>query len=578
MTIVAIFDPRGVPETKIMRGLTALGEVGSRVCLGHGGPAAAGYAAPDLWVVCESPSLAPAETIAESYRQHGMECVRSLGVPCTFALYDRRKHVLVATSDVTSRVPLAYWVRNDSVAISSGVLRLLTHPGVGREVDEAYVAHIVTGYWSASPGLTVLRDVKRLTPGVALVAEKGRVQFIRVDEVTPLRASERAKDYWVGAFWRELEKATARCLEQPASCLSLSGGLDSAVVAAAAAPTPDRPLATFSMIAAGGSDERRAIDAVTSSFALVGEKVDCDGGGDLHDLDALELSDDPFMIPLSILPGRLRLWRRVTAGGFRTLLDGEGADELFAMPGPRHALVERQWAAAARHLRAQRGGRRFLFARSVLLPALPGIVTRAWARRRSDAGERLPSFMTAQAHEDPVIQEAGYDFYCGQVDEDLPREFLRWLSMPAVVGAAATHRHLASLFGLTLASPMLDRRVVEVILGIPAEHVVSPIAKAFLRDAAKGRVPDEVRTRPKDIQWSAEFLPRILGSTSVRDRLRDPIVRERLGKWIRFERLESMLEAITGGHELSLRLWQQIEGVVSCAYWYSRASREYGVQ
>jgi asparagine synthetase B (glutamine-hydrolysing) len=311
---------------------------------------------------------------------------------------------------------------------------------------------------------------------------------------------------------------------------------------------------------------------------MVNERVDCSNAIDLSAFDRFSLPDDPVTTPLAYLPARLRLWDTAARRGFRTVIDGEGGDELFAiLPGLREALRQWQLGTAWRTWRS-RPGRRAALANAFALALLPESVRHVFAARRAKDPSTWPSYLCGQARSLPAIRRAAEHFHAAQVEQDFATSVHAWLSAPATVGAAATHRHFASAFGVTLGSPFFDRRVVEFVLGIPIEWMLSREDKCFLRQAAVDRVPSDVRTRAKDVSLPDDLLRAIVSSERTREILRDGPLRKRLDGLVRFERLQGIFDAVGRGYVPRDPLfWQQIEGMVSFAYWYSRASREYGI-
>ncbi len=133
---------------------------------------------------------------------------------------------------------------------------------------------------------------------------------------------------------------------------------------------------------------------------------------------------------------------------------------------------------------------------------------------------------------------------------------------------------------MELAWPLMDRKVVEFVLGLPPSEILSRDGedKGFLRRALVGHVPEEVRTQPKELRLYFALIASVLGSSRVRGFVRDPMVRTRLEEWVRFERLETMLNRAREGKIVSVTTLWQLESLVSFAEWYGRAAREWGVQ
>jgi asparagine synthetase B (glutamine-hydrolysing) len=559
---------------------------GASAWLAHtGSPSESHFAQGDLLVVADSRlahcgAASDADVIARAYLADGLDSVRGLSGRFAFLLYDARSHLFVGTSGLTSRRPVAYWSRGDTVVAGSRVLPLLRHPRAPRAVmDERYLAHLVLGYGAAPAGTTPIRDVRRLPAGVALIARAGTVREDRIDSLSPTELPLRMGE--IEAFWGALESAVerpARAHGRP--CLALSGGLDSAAVAAAAirrAPS----FAAFSMVAPQlALDGRQSIDALEGVWPGVRlRRVECSAARAYPDLARFSLRDDPPLLPLSLLPARLHLWSAVREAGFDTVLDGEGGDELFGgCVTPLDAFRRGHWLTLLRHLRA-RPNRRSLVLRSLVLPLMPSIARRPWIRRWSRPGAQLPAYLEPAATERPIFEEATAQFYGRRIHRPALELVEDWLSWPTGIGSVAAHEGLAREFGLELTSPLLDREVIQLVLGLrPSSLLSRGLDKHFLREALAGRIPEAVRTQPKDVRLADALGCAIVTSPEARLVLRDRQARERFAGWIRFEKLDALLDAMEVGYRPGEWLYWQLECALTLCEWYPRASREYGVE
>jgi asparagine synthase (glutamine-hydrolysing) len=557
----------------------------AEVWLAHTGASYEGhFAEAELMVVAESRlarhgAANDAEAIARAYRADGLGCVRRLSGSFSFFLYDAHSRFFIGTSGLTSRRSLAYWSHGDTVVAGSRLLPLLRHPRAPRAVmDEAYVADLVLGYCASPAGTTPIHGVRRLASGIALVGRPGNVRENRVDSLSPRDPPSRMGE--VDAFWEALEGAverTTRVYARP--CLALSGGLDSAAVTVATTRrTPS--FEAFSMVAQQlAPHESQAIDTLERAWpALRLHRVECSSAFAYPDLAGFPLRDDPPLLPLSFLPARLQLWSAMRDAGFDAVLDGEGGDEMFGgCVTPLDALRRGHWLTLLRYLRA-RPNRRSLALRS-LLSLMPPIVRQRWIRRWARPGAHLPPYLVPAATERAVFEQATKQFYGRWIHRPAVDLVGDWLSWPTGVGSVGAHELLAGELGLALVSPLIDRDVIELVLGLRPSAVLSPaMDKRFLREALAGRIPESVRTLAKDVRLADTLGSRIVTSPQARRVLRDAGARERFAGWIRFEKLEALLDAIEAGYRPNEWVYWQIECALTLCEWYARASREYGVQ
>ncbi len=519
---------------------------------------------------------AAAEAILAAYRKHGTECARHTPGTYAFVVSDETQGSLVAGSSLTSRNPLSFWSDGRNLRLSSSMLGVLRDSRVSRSLDELHLAHAVLGTGLPPVGTTCLADVRRLQAGEVLIARGRALRFERPDRLTPAAVAARSLEEAVEAFWHLLDRVLPGNAQ---ACLSLSGGLDSTLLGAALARKRNS-LDAFAIVASDRAsiDESAPIASFERAYPRVHvQRVDCRGPAELPDLTRLELRGDPPLTPLSLLPARLRLWKAAGATGHRLLIDGEGGDELFGtLLSPLRALRQGDLRTLWRHLRSRPHPRSLLW-RALVMPLLPEPLRRRLLRRWTrDTHE--PPYLAGHVADRPVLKQAVEQYYAAFVHKDLEAMLPEWLSWPELVGSTLAHRQMAAAHGLELSSPLLDRRMLEFVLGLPVRFLLPmEVDKAFLREATRERLPEDIRTRPKDARLADAFAREIVVSPRARDVFRNDRVRKRLADWIRFDRLESLLDAIARGYPPSDTLLWQLERLLAFAEWYARASREYGV-
>ncbi len=519
-----------------------------------------------------------ARAVATAYLRSGTVCVRDLPGRFRFLLHDVKAGHVVAASSTAPPWPLAYWSDSRTTVVSSEILSMLRCPDVPRALDEGYLAHLVLGLSAMRDGTTALRDIRRLCPGEALIVDSSGARVTRVDRLTPRPVLGR-REQLGELFLEELAGGVGRCVEGGESVVSLSGGIDSAAIAGVALGRTDGlPALSFVAPSLDASAEIASIQAMEQAWPrLHATQIDASDAQELPDLGQ-DLTDDPFLTPIALLPARMLLWARARDGGFRRLLEGEGGDELFSMlPTPLDALRGGRVLTAARNVLAS-SGRRALVERSLWLPMLPRRVQRAWLERSEPIQAHLPSFAKWDATEHPIVREATSEYLATLVHRPFEERINEWLAAPSFVGASLSRRHLAAGFGLDLEWPMLERGVLELVLGLHAADAIrGGPQKPFLQQALIGVVPDAVRLAPKSIGLYRALIPKVLTSPRSREALRDTRVRRRLADLVRFERVEAMVDGLAAGRSLTINALWALECLVSFAVWYARASEDCGV-
>ncbi len=582
--ILSIVQARPAPEPPVWLSAEPVSLIsleGGSTWLGSS-TAASRYEGGSLTVVAESDARAAggaaARDVAIAYGHFGHACVGRLAGRFRFLLYDSKSRELFAASSTAPSWPLAYWSDSRTTVVGSRLLSLIRCPEVPRSLNENYLVHLVMGLSAMAGGTTALQGIRRLCPGEALIVGIHGPRVSRVDSLAPRHVRETG--WRVGElFLEELAAALPDAAQVGPTAVSFSGGLDSAALAVAGLRHAD-VLPAYSFVAPGLGTHAEIGALDTMERALPGlslSRFDASGTIDFPDLGPV-LRDDPPLVPLALLPARMQLWARVHEAGLRVLIEGEGGDELFSMlPTPVDSLRRGHFIDVARHVLAS-GERRNLVKHGLLFPMLPRVMCRAWTALREPMESHLPAFATWDARQHPLVQEATDEFHASLVHRPFEQHLQQWLSAPVVVGGALSRRHLAACFGLELAWPMLERNVLELVLGLHQRRLLrAGPQKTFLQDALKGIVPEEVRLLPKEIGLYRAFIPRVLTSPRSREALGDARVRARLADLVRFERIEAMLDGLAAGRQLELGALWHLECVVSFAEWYARASREYGV-
>jgi asparagine synthetase B (glutamine-hydrolysing) len=349
---------------------------------------------------------------------------------------------------------------------------------------------------------------------------------------------------------------------------------------AAAAISCDAKASAFSLVGNEAAEEGAAIDALARAWPrLPIRRVGASEADTYPDLSKFPLRDDPTIRPLSILPARVRLWYAAREAGCDVVLDGDGGDEIFSgFVTPMDAFRRGDLVSLWRHMRT-RPNRRALALRSLFLPMMPLAIRNAWSRHWARSGVHMPAYAAPEAAKSAPIVEASAQFFGRLIHLPAPELVEEWLSWPTGIGAVATHDLIARELGLELASPLLDRRVVELVLGLAPSLMLSMGSedKRFLREALRGRIPESVRAMAKNDRLAEAMSPRIVTSKSARRVLQDAIVLRRFDGLVRFEKLGAILDAIEHGHRPTEWGYWQLECVITLCDWYARAAREYGV-
>jgi asparagine synthase (glutamine-hydrolysing) len=288
------------------------------------------------------------EVLLNLYLRDGVNLLDKLNGIFAFAIYDLQHDTLFLARDGVGVKPLYYAETTDGFLFASEMKALLRSDSIDREIDaQALLCHLVY-LWSPAPK-TLIKGVKKLEPGCALIVKNGRIKrywrFYDLpydQEICPLSEEEA-----IAQLRCCLSDAVKRQMIADVSVGAfLSGGLDSsAVVALARGIERDQDLPCFTI---GFTDNAAQEEGMTEDLPYA-KKVAHHLGVDLHTIYvgpemAGELEkmiyhlDEPQADPAPI--NALFISRLAREHGIKVLLSGAGGDDLFTGYRRHFALMQ----------------------------------------------------------------------------------------------------------------------------------------------------------------------------------------------------------------------------------------------
>jgi asparagine synthase (glutamine-hydrolysing) len=509
------------------------------------------------------------EVLLHLYEQHGTGFAERLRGMFAVAIWDAPRRRLVLARDRFGIKPLYYRAVGGELAFASE-LRALPRGEIDLDALEAFLA-----FNSIPAPLTIFREVRKLPAGRVLVWEDGTVRLERFARPAPLPERDDEEAELVEELRSRLRDSVRAHLvsDVPVGVL-LSGGVDSALLAALAAEETAEPLRTFSI-----GFEERSFDELADA-RRVAERY----GTRHHELvlrpDAAlllpalaEAFDEPFA-DSSALP--TYLVSELAASDVKVALSGEGGDELFGgyytyaadllaarvggLARLARPVVERlptSTAKASFDYRAKR------FVRSAHLPPLER--HHGWKEifspaLRAELTGRRSAFDPVDLLRDRYEETRGADELARLQDVDLGVYLVDDL---LVKTDRASMAH-----SLEARVPYLDTVVTNLALALPARHKVRGLAKkVLLRKAAEPLLPREI-VRGKKRGFS------IPAAAWLRGEL-EPFARETLSAetqpapsgYFETSVVHRLLDDhVAGREDLSRQLW----GLLAFTLWHER--------
>jgi asparagine synthase (glutamine-hydrolysing) len=466
------------------------------------------------------------EVIVQAYEAWGERAFARMNGQWAIALWDAPRRRLTLARDRVGVRPLHLTHHRGRVYFASEVKAIFAaDASIPRELDPAGIDETFT-FWCPVAPRTAFRGIEELRPGHVRVYERGasseRAYWQPSFPEAPARREEFTGSVEEAAerVRQALDGATAlRVLRADVPVGSyLSGGLDSALIAALARRHSARRFHTFSLRFEDAEyDETpyqrlmsRALD--TEHHEVLVTRADIAASFPA----AVEHAERPL---LRTAPVPLFLLSRLThAHGLKVVLTGEGADEMFAGYDLfREGKVRRFWAKAPASLRRARLLERLYpylarspvsqqaMARQFFGRDLGGANEAGFAHRtRWHTTAALKRLFSASMRDTVGGTSATAAFL-----DTLPPEFRRWSTL-----AQDQYIEIRTLLsGYLLCSqgdrmlmahsvegrfPFLDRDVVALAQSLPDRYKLRALdEKHVLKRAAQGLVPDEIVRRVK---------------------------------------------------------------------------------
>jgi asparagine synthase (glutamine-hydrolysing) len=265
------------------------------------------------------------EALVHLYEEHGVGFAERLRGMFAVAIWDARRRRVVLARDRYGIKPLYYRHAGGELRFASE-LRALPRGEIDLDALEAFLA-----FNSIPAPYSIFREVRKLPAGHVLVWENGEISLERYARPGPAAADEvRAGDE--AELVEELrarlrDSVRAHLLSDVPVGVLLSGGVDSAALAALAAQETPEPIHTFTIgFAERSFDERADARRVAERYATEHHELLVRPEPELLLRALAETFDEPFA-DSSALP--TYLVSQLAGEHVKAALSGEGGDELF---------------------------------------------------------------------------------------------------------------------------------------------------------------------------------------------------------------------------------------------------------
>ncbi len=438
------------------------------------------------------------EVLLAAHARWGTECLNFLNGMFAFAIWDAQRKQLFAARDRFGEKPFYYFRRRGTFLFASEMKALFASGLVPTEPNLGPIYRYLAYAETDASAETFFRDVAALEPAHALLYSPGNDslktwQYWDIDPDATIRYPDEAS--YSEHFLHLLNDSVELRLRSDVTVGScLSGGLDSSTIVSLVASqrNHDRQL-TFS----SGSDDP-ALDqgsylrSVSQQFSTTNVEVCPDPLRLVDELDSFVRHQEHPSLCGSVY-AQWCVMRQARDSNVAVLLDSQGGNEHLA--GYQHTrgayfkdlLSHSRWRefkkSAAAYLRQSGAGS---FA-SVLVPHLPQAVRQII--HSVSASLSIHDNFARSALSPPTAVPTRF---ASSVHNELYRQ-LRSSMLPKLLRFADRS---SMAFSREVRLPFLDHRIAEYLFAVPETLKINgTTAKVILRQAAQGRIPDNLLHR-----------------------------------------------------------------------------------
>jgi asparagine synthase (glutamine-hydrolysing) len=491
---------RGIPGATIRQGNVLIG-----VSTTDGGWSSIGQSA--NWVAAihgpidnaaelgdHQPHLGVATSLAGLFARFGLKALDQLRGAFAGIVTDGER--LFCFRDHLGSRPLFYRATSEHAWVATEAKQVVAGAGLRSEPDLDAIQQM---FYRGTSEDSALKGVSRVFPSECVTLDRNGSalshRYWNPDELLESRSATTSEA--VVLLRKEIDAAVKRCLSG-ADAVALSGGIDSTMIAAFAAPEHMRlsgaPLLAYTAVYPRhpSVDEWPYTREVGAYLGIEVTPYEPSSGS----LDNVErwvaLADGPWdSTPMAVLFQGLNL---ASTLGARQVLMGTLAEYVFTINRflLGHLFLRGRWKGlSAMWASRRKNGRSFpSLAKQLVREVTPAPLARMYARAARRQSSFYPPWLAPST--------LGSRKYWTPLN-DPARE--RWTlpTLSATRAMSSTQEAVeicSSVAGVTVRQPLADRDLWEFFLSLPVESkFVDPTPKAILREAMRGRLPDSILDR-----------------------------------------------------------------------------------
>ncbi len=468
--------------------------------------------------------------VCKAYGQWGEHCADHLYGDWSFAAWHEKERRLVVARDHFGMTSLYYYVDKNVFAFSSERSFLLALGLSPIELDELYLAQVLISWPAYHGDRTIHSPIRRLPPAHRLnvTSKRFEVQQYWFLEKTPeliLSDHDAYREAFLDVFDEAVRSRVKTSYGREIVSTTLSGGLDSSSVTATAgrikyldgcrinAYTSTPVYETTRYVQARFGNELPLAEATANFSGNIDLfKVSAEDYSPIQAIrKSLEIHNEPGHSACNMY-WLHKIMQEARSAGSKRLLVGQFGNATISWKGD---IFSQPFSVQLRQLGA------FTMMRGRLRRVLPGNIVKPRMRYNLKMyqeanvsainhafAERLSVFEQQLNDSDNYLTRTPFVQRCAG--------FL----MPGRHNSGSLYAEMSRAFDIGIYDPTVDVRVMKFVFSVP-DHIFidqeTGIDRWLIRDAMKGRIPDEVRLNRNRGRQAGDLVPRLRACASEVD-------------------------------------------------------------
>lgn len=433
------------------------------------------------------------EVLIRLYQKYDTKFLELLNGAFSFCIYDIKKDKYFCAKDRYGKKPFYYYFKDGQFIFSSMINPIIKLLGYTPKLNKVALSQYLQYFVPLSPN-TFYMDINKLDKSSFLIVQNGKLSIKKYYKIKTYKIIKDER-----TALHKIEELLQNSVEQRLKSdvevgTLLSGGIDSSLVSTIYAKKSNHPINTFSV---GYKTHQKYSELpyanmVAKNINSNHTALQIDQNDFIESLDeVLNSLEEPHADPASI--ALYHLTKKIKAHGVKTVLSGEGSDELFlgydnyakflkyykfkdSLQKEQYEFLDDIVGALQTNTKESEYLKRVVKKQNIY-NSFGEIYTELQRKRLL---KKVASFKTETPKKDPV-------------------DWMSYIDMKIWLGEALLSKvdKICMANSVENRNPFLDYRLVDTVFSIESELKVGDTNKYLLKKIASKYIPKEIINRPK---------------------------------------------------------------------------------